>query len=228
MALSRPKDSKTKVPGWMVSFGDMMTLILTFFILLVSLSKERQVGLVAAGVGSFLVHAESFGLNGVLDGAEKAAIFNKVRVRFNLPPLDDPTEPEDGQLPAVTELVRAQDIEQLPPHDELFQPSVALFAPGSSRLSDGAREYLDLLAGSLRPGEGQVLTLEGQATAAEAPDPARRATLAVERARAVREHLLGTHGFEAGRVEARAWLESLSAQTPAPAGVDARLILGRQ
>ena len=34
-----PQIAKKKgAPGWMVSFGDMMTLILTFFILLVSLS----------------------------------------------------------------------------------------------------------------------------------------------------------------------------------------------
>ena len=46
---------KEGAPAWMVSFGDMMTLILTFFILLVSMSKTQQVGLVATGVGSFLL-----------------------------------------------------------------------------------------------------------------------------------------------------------------------------
>lgn len=221
-----PKDVKAKVPGWMVSFGDMMTLILTFFILLVSLSRERQVGLMAAGVGSFLVNAQSFGLDGVLDGAEKRAIFNEVRTRFNLPPLADPDDPGDEVDVELNEVVTADRLEELQPRDELAQPAVALFPPASSELSEAARDYLDALAASLRPGDGQVLLLEGLATAAEAPDPLTRAALAVGRARAVREHLTAHHGYLPGRVEARGWLASLDPGSTGEVGVDARLILG--
>ena len=55
-------EEKKGAPAWMVSCGDMMTLILTFFILLVSMSREQHEGLVAIGVGSFLVALRSFGL----------------------------------------------------------------------------------------------------------------------------------------------------------------------
>ena len=41
-------------PAYLVSFGDMMTLILCFFILLVAMAKERQTGLMAKGIGSFM------------------------------------------------------------------------------------------------------------------------------------------------------------------------------
>lgn len=227
MGKAKPKpDGKPKVPGWMVSFGDMMTLILTFFILLVSMSREQQVGLVAAGVGSFLVNAHSFGLEGMLDGAERASIFNEVRIRFNLPPLADADDPADEQDVAVQELVRADTLEKLPPHDELYQPAVALFAPGSRELSASAERYLDALAVSLRPGDGQVLVLEGQATRGEAPQELARADLAVRRARAVRDYLLEAHAFAPGRVEARGWIASPESGPAAEVAVDARLILG--
>ena len=39
MGKKAEEDSKAKVPGWMVSFGDMMTLILVFFILLYTLAN---------------------------------------------------------------------------------------------------------------------------------------------------------------------------------------------
>lgn len=220
-----PKDSKTKVPGWMVSFGDMMTLILTFFILLVSMSREQTFGLAARGIGSFMVSAQSYGLDGLLDGNERNDIFNEVRVRFNLPPVENPMEPEHALDMAVNELVRAQDIEKLPPRDEIFQPSVALFAHGSDILSREAAAYLDLLAPSLRPRGTQVLVLEAQAGPAEATDELARRLLALRRAKAVRGHLEARHGFQRARIEVRAWLAGLDPGPGAGAAVDARLIL---
>ena len=71
-------------PAWMISFGDMMTLILTFFILLVSMSKERQQGLVARGVGSFMIALRSFGTAGDLDDLT-AGVAGPMPVSIDLP-----------------------------------------------------------------------------------------------------------------------------------------------
>ena len=37
-----PDDGKPKVPGWIVSFSDMITLLLAFFVLLQSFAKRDR------------------------------------------------------------------------------------------------------------------------------------------------------------------------------------------
>ena len=222
----KPKDEKAKVPGWMVSFGDMMTLILTFFILLVSMSKERQVGLVAKGVGSFMVRLNSLGLDGTLDGQQEREIFDEVRARFNLPPEDDPERQVDDVDAATVEQLDAESLERMPAADVLLQPGIALFPPGSTELSSEAREYLGLLAISLKPGAGQVLALEGYGDIDASFEDSYR--LGLERAQAVRRFLVDSQGFPPGRVEARAWLIPTVEPSAGLAPVDARLILPNQ
>jgi len=218
------EEPKAGVPAWMVSFGDMMTLILTLFILLVSLSKEQQEGLMARGIGSFIVATRSFGLDGLLGEAEKATIFAKVRQRFNLPREDDPERRDQDTRATNLELIRAKVAEGLRPHGELTQPAVAVFASDSAELSAAAQRYLDLLAPTLRPNPGQLLLLEGHAQDAGPAYDHDDHRLAYDRARAVRKYLVEQHHFRALRVEARAWLEELSEEQDGFRTVDARLI----
>ena len=209
-------------PAWMVSFGDMMTLILTFFILLVSMSRTQQVGLVASGVGSFLLAVRSFGLPGAMDGNEKAVFFEHVRQRFNLPPeTEDPVEPDGA---ATKELLRAESAAALKPSHQIGQPSLALFEPGSATLTRTSKDYIDLLARTLRPAGGQVLLLEGHAMERESPG-GDRLRLAYERAHAVKAYLMEHHRFADHRVAVRAWLEEIDPPGPELRSVDARLVI---
>jgi len=218
------EEQKEGAPAWMVSFGDMMTLILTFFILLVSMSKEQKEGLVASGVGSFLVALRSFGLPGVMNASEEATVFRNVRKRFNLPPEDDPERRVDHRDAADLELIRAEAAHALRPHDELNQPALARFEVGSFELSETTRRYLDALAPTLRPGPGQVLLLEGHALEDEARGSSQR-WLAFARARAVASYLIEEHAFPPRRVEPRAWVTEIDAPGTATRVVDARLVI---
>ena len=182
-----PVEEKAGIPGWLVSFGDMMTLILTFFILLVSMAQERQYGMIAEGLGSFVSALRSHGLPGVLSTSERMDIFNNFRRRFNLPVEEDPERRESFQNASDVELLSAQLAQALTPHDELFQPQVASFTDDSAELSRPARDYIDRLADTLRPRSGQILLLEGHAADAGERHVDDDRYLAGERARAVRQ-----------------------------------------
>lgn len=219
------EEKKQGPPAYMVSFGDMMTLILTFFILLVSMSKEQAPGLVAEGVGSFVVQLETHGLDGMLSGVEKKAIFSKVRQRFGLPPKPEDAPPATFDMTSAKELLRTQAAEALKPHDELPQPNLAGFESGSATLDYYAKKFLDQLAPTLRPAKGQVLVLEGHAADSGGLDPRRDLELAHKRANAVRNYLVETHRFVDERVEARAWLEEVAGpEDKATRSVDGRLV----
>lgn len=209
------EEPNTGPPAYMVSFSDMMTLILTFFILLVSLSHEQSFGLLADGVGSFRVALESHGVNGLLEDADRKAIFENQRRRFNLPPRAETESqilPEDA---SEFELLRAEAVEALLPHDELSFPVLSSFEDDSSTLSVAAKRYAGTLADSLRPAKGQLLVLEGHS-------PLSNRLLAWQRADSLRSHLISEYGFNPNRVEARAWMTELDGASVNT--VDARLI----
>ncbi len=213
---------KKGAPSYMVSFGDMMTLILCFFILLVSMAKERNFGMLAKGIGSFVVQLKSHGLTGVLSGAEKQEIFDQVRRRFNLPPEPDPKRRTDHDSASSRELLRASAVELLEPHRETGTPRIAAFEAGLATLTESTRNYLDQLAPTMLPRRGQLLVLEGHAT--DAPPGVPDHVLALQRAQAVREYLLSEHEFPPKRVEARVWLDELLRDGANTRSVDARLI----
>jgi len=219
-----PEEPPAGIPGWLVSFGDMMTLILTFFILLVSMASQRNYGLMASGLGSFMVALQSHGLPGIVSESERVEVFENYRRRFNLPPEPDPSRRDAHVDASDMELVRAAAANSLLPHNELTQPMVASFEPDSAVLTPASRAYLDRLADTLRPGQGQVLILEGHARDAGAAHANDDQWLAFRRAQTVAQWLIEEHGFRAARVEARAWLREIDPSEAATRSVDARLI----
>jgi outer membrane protein OmpA-like peptidoglycan-associated protein len=215
---------KASPPAYMVSFCDMMTLILTFFILLVSMSQKQQVGLMAAGLGSFIVAVKSHGLNGVLTGQEKADVFQYVRRKFNVP-----YDVEEDRLTDVAdasnlELIRTRLLHALEPHSELHYPAVVEFDDGSALIGEKGTSYLDLLAPSLQPKHRQTLLIEGHANDAGPEFGGNNRQLATARAIFIKGYLVEKYGFAPERVEARAWHQEVPTGGQKNQSVDIRLL----
>jgi len=87
----RAKEEVTQLPIWIITYSDMVTLLLTFFVLLLSLAEKQDAGLVDRGRDSFNRSLRTCGL-GMLLGREESADFGYVKVKY-------PIEPSDENVP---------------------------------------------------------------------------------------------------------------------------------
>jgi chemotaxis protein MotB len=205
-------------PPWLISFGDMMTLFLCFFIILVTMAPKQDAGLVAAGVGEFVNVLEGSGVGGALDGNARLEKVNEFRKRFGLKPVTLEEymagNPETKSSPNLDKLVQ----DALCDYSELSQPGIVAFAPGSAVLSPEDIQRVDTLASVMHPVKGQLLVLEGHS--------GHDALLGATRALAVRQRLVDEWHFLTTRVEARgvAPTNDKNEEAPGSRSVDARLV----
>jgi flagellar motor protein MotB len=69
MAANKPQeDNAPETPAWIVSFTDMITLLLAFFVLLQSFAKEQDPELYRQGQGAFKRSIAGFGIPNILFG----------------------------------------------------------------------------------------------------------------------------------------------------------------
>ena len=70
-----------KVPAYIVTYSDMVTLLLTFFVMLLSLSSVQDPELFYQGRGSFIKSIRELGL-GMLYNRKRGPNFGKVKVKY--------------------------------------------------------------------------------------------------------------------------------------------------
>jgi hypothetical protein len=193
--VSDHEDAGPGTPPWLISFGDMMTLFLCFFIVLVTMAPQQDAGLVAAGIGEFVNVLEGSGVGGALDGSARLEKVNEYRRRFGLRPLT-----LEEYLAGTADTKSSPSMESmiadaLCDYSELSEPSVVTFEAGSAVLTPESLDRIDRLVSALTPGRKQLLVLEGRSGV--------NPSLAARRALIVRQRLLSNWRFLTTRVEGR-------------------------
>jgi chemotaxis protein MotB len=156
--MSRKKfveDPKPSVPGYIVTFSDMITLLLTFFVMLLSMAQTQvDKHKFEVGIYSFRRAIADFGVSGLLMSQSNGANQEHPKAYYRVDAGED--KPEDRSIDAKTEMLRRvlMDIEQMmkisPSHilgkQKTSFPTTIQFTRGGWELNSHARQSLQKLS----------------------------------------------------------------------------------
>lgn len=193
MVKKREPEKKAGPPAWMLSFSDMMTNMLCFFILLVSLAHQRESGYLSSGMGSYLQKLEQIGLPGLRPSTRTLIPRDSPLARYRAPRVDP--KQEENWVEYSQKMIR-EEFDRLKDATTRFEtpgrsvpiPLGISFLKNSSRLSLEDRRSLDLLVGTIREVPGSVEVL-GSCDRTEASGFAAERGLSLQRAIAVTRYL---------------------------------------
>jgi len=142
-------EDNPKVPAYIVTFSDMVTLLLTFFVMLLSLSQVQDEELFHKGRNSFLRSIGKLGL-GMLPGRKVRPYFGEVKIKYFI---SNPDKTFEGRtIDAKREELRR--IFQKVNHSMTTMPSKIVaqksnfavtnirFSPVGATLNEAAKGYL--------------------------------------------------------------------------------------
>jgi len=182
-----------KVPGYIVTYSDMVTLLLTFFVMLLSLAEQQDPELVSSGRDSFVRAIHGFGL-GMLFGKEPLYEEGAIKLKHAVENPEDTaersiTDAEEEELHRlfgdVEKLMTAMP-SQLVAEKIDFAVANVRFGAESADLDESDKEFLlgfcqNLQAGTDR-GERKLYVL---GIARDATTPKQQWILSARRAEAV-------------------------------------------
>ncbi len=164
------EESGPNVPAYIVTFSDMVTLLLTFFVMLLSLAKVQDPEVFNVSRDAFVERIDGIGL-GVLFGKRIKPDLGKDKIKYFI---SDPDKDSiDRIIDAKKEKTRrifkkvAQSMEtkrsQIVAKKNSFSLTNISFSPGESQLNASAEKFLTQFAINLQqdtgPGEVELYVL---------------------------------------------------------------------
>jgi flagellar motor protein MotB len=193
VATKKLKEEKFIVPGWMVSFSDMIVNMMCFFILLNSYATTRESGFLGAGTGTYAELLMQEGRPGLMPSNQRLVPLDTKAGRYQAPRID-PLARENWTkhtLSAIDDEFNrlAHSHSKVEAQKRSFPIPLGLqFAAGSARLTAKHQRDLDALAPTLAARE-DVLEILGACDASECNDDREAWNLSYQRANAVATHL---------------------------------------
>jgi outer membrane protein OmpA-like peptidoglycan-associated protein len=200
------EESGEKAPLWIISFADMISLLMAFFVMLQALATEQSNEFLMPGSGQFELIAgelkrnlDGFGIPDLLGKPSQNQNFSsrQVRYKYDSPDTQPVVNPAvDGNQESMRRI-----FSQLTKSSRSFRPQLGgsvrdfsyaplNFAEGSAALDNEARNWLKQYAvnlGQMAMTGGTRLYVVGLAPDTE--DPARQWTISEQRARNVVQFL---------------------------------------
>ncbi|MHC4477416.1 MAG: flagellar motor protein MotB [Planctomycetota bacterium] len=198
------KEEGPKVPGYIVTFSDMVTLLLTFFVMLLSLASVQDPALFGVGRESFLRAIRGLGL-GLFAGRSQKPDFGHIKVKYFI---RTPEHVEvDRTIDAREEDVRrlfqqlSKSAKSVPSEIAARQTNFSVtdvrFGPGEATLSEQAKRSLTSISSGLQQdSESRAAKLYVLGLAPEEATEQQQWIVSAKRAQAAAEYLRGT--FSAG------------------------------
>jgi len=154
-----PEEVPPKVPGYIVTFSDMVTLLLTFFVLLISMATMQSAELFHAGQHSFLRSIRMLGL-GMLPGAKQTPDFGEEKIKHFISKPDeklvvrtiDAKEEEIRRLFKRLARTTTAMPSQIVAKTTKFSITDIRFSPGDATLDEAAKRFLTEFCLNLRQG----------------------------------------------------------------------------
>ncbi len=188
-----------KVPAYIVTFSDMVTLLLTFFVMLLSLAEVPDDGLFHAGRESFLVSIRRLGL-GIFAGKKPGLDFGHIKIKYFIGTPDRQFEGRtiDAKQEELRRIFKGVDRSMTAMPSQIvakkanFSVTNIRFPPGDVTLDEAAKRFLTKFAFDLQQGPGsQGTKLYVLGLASDGTTEKQQWILSAERAQAVADFLRG-------------------------------------
>ncbi|QDS86022.1 Motility protein B [Rosistilla ulvae] len=202
-------DDAAAIPEWVVTFGDMMSLLLTFFIMLVSLSEIKEEEKFQALVESMrqqFGHERSTESMSPGDAKPRDTAFEVLATMGRAKRLDS----HNGGVKAKAPVGEEPTVRIIRPGRLTAVGTVVFFPEGEAELSDNGKAALDGIAEELK-GKPQKIEIRGHTsarTAAKAVSIREPMNLAYSRSVRVYDYLVNHHGIDPRRCRIAAAADS--------------------